>query len=333
MIERFLKFLATLVYRFPVWILVLALLLTVGAGYYASKLKIKTNIGDLLPEHTFSVTNLEKTMKEIGAAGYLMVMVEGSEPAQMKAFGHALKEALLVHKEQRLKEGKEIFVQKVDLRNDIQYFKDRALYFLSRDELMEVWEKLDDRVREEKLKANPLYVDLDDDEAEEEDDDEVWRQKSLHQKYRTGDFKEYFISDDESVLGVLVKPTQSSSDLGFNQRLLHHVRIVGNEVIAAGKFGDTTFDLGGSYRNKMVEKQSIINDLVRSMGTTMILLTLLITLYFRRLRAIVTVMVPLIMGITWALAVAQFKYGYLNMITAFIFAVLLGWVSISASIS
>ncbi len=325
MIQRFLILLARFVHRFPLPIFFISLLLTILGVYYASSLKIKTNIGDLLPEHTFSVTHLREVMDEIGAAGYLMVMVEGSDTDQMKRFGHALTDELLKVKQQRKQEGKEIFVQAVDLRNDIQYFKDRALYFLSQDELMDIWERIDDRVRKEKLKANPLFVNLDDEEDEKEDDSaEVFSLRSLHQKYRTGDFKEYFIADDNSVLGVLVRPTQPSSDLGFNKRLLEHVRAVGDRVIKNGEFGDTSFDLGGSYRNKSVEKQSIIDDLVRSLSTTMILLVLVLTLYFRRLRSVVVIMTPLVMGVVWALAVAEFKYGHLNMITAFIFAVLLG---------
>src|SRR5690606_12832853 len=46
--------------------------------------------------------------------------------------------------------------------------------------------------------------------------------------------------------------------------------------------------------------------------------------YFRRLRAVVLVLGPLVLSVVWTLAVALLIYGALTTITAFIFAILLG---------
>jgi len=75
-IEKVLVRIARFVYGFYIPVIILSFILTGLSIHYASKLEIKTNIGDLLPENTFSVKNLKRISDQLGAAGWLMVMVE-----------------------------------------------------------------------------------------------------------------------------------------------------------------------------------------------------------------------------------------------------------------
>jgi len=330
LISKHLGKLATFSHRHYVSVLLVALLLTGLSVAAVTQLKIKTGIGDLLPEHTHSRAVLNSVMERVGATGYLIAFVEGNDPEEMKRWARAMSDELYADKEQRIQQGQEEFVLAVDYRNEIDYFSDHALYFISPEDLQEAHDRIKDTIRREKLKANPFFVSLDDEEEEEkdnsdgEDPKESFEFKSLHEKYRTGDFKEYFIADDKSVLAILVKATTPSSNIGFARRINAYIRGVSAKVMKAENIKGLHFDIGGGYRNKIAEQESIYSDLTTTALVTLLALILLLVVYFRRLRAILFVMTPLTMGVLWALAAAWLKYGYLNLITAFITAILLG---------
>src|SRR5690606_10142630 len=87
---------------------------------------------------------------------------------------------------------------------------------------------------------------------------------------------------------------------------------------------DMKVSFGGGFRSQQDEYQSVRNDILLSGGTTIGGILLLLFLFFRRLRVAVVVLVPLVMSISWPLAIAFLAIGYLNLVTAFIFAILLG---------
>ena|GEM_PF-2364236 len=334
MFSRFLKSLATWVYRHHVLVLIVAVLLTVIAIFLTSQLGISSNIGSLLPEHTESIQVLKKASKRIGAMGYLMVVVEGSDTDEMKAFAVDFSNELLLERDKLRRQGKESFVRFVDYKNPIEFFEDRFLLYLSLDDLTDIRDRISKRIKKEKIAANPFFVKLSDDEDDDEDDGDIMADvtfEDMKEKYKTQydvkGFSEWYLyeKDDVKILSILVLPTKGSSDLEFDDQLLDFVGGVSQRVMGTGAYPHIkSVELGGSYRNKRGQKNSIRNDLLSSIILTLILLFIIITVFFRKLRAVWLILLPLVMAIFWTLAIGYLRFDKLNMITAFIFAVLLG---------
>lgn len=83
-------------------------------------------------------------------------------------------------------------------------------------------------------------------------------------------------------------------------------------------------EVGGGIRMRVVETDALFKDVRASAIGSLVAMTLIVLLAFRRVRALLYVMIPLLVGILACLAVAALAFERLNIITAFTFAVLVG---------
>jgi predicted RND superfamily exporter protein len=83
-------------------------------------------------------------------------------------------------------------------------------------------------------------------------------------------------------------------------------------------------EVGGGVRTRVMERDALLKDVTSSALGSLIAMTVIVLVSFRRLRALLYVMVPLLVGILMCLAIASLLLAKLNIITAFTFAVLVG---------
>ncbi|MBN1771017.1 MAG: MMPL family transporter [Deltaproteobacteria bacterium] len=83
-------------------------------------------------------------------------------------------------------------------------------------------------------------------------------------------------------------------------------------------------EVGGGIRQRVMETDALYKDVGASAIGSLVAMTLIVLLAFRRVRALLYVMVPLLVGIVSCLAIAALAFERLNVITAFTFAVLIG---------
>ena len=83
-------------------------------------------------------------------------------------------------------------------------------------------------------------------------------------------------------------------------------------------------ETGGAFRSRVVEAAAIGGDVRTATLVAAAAMVLLLLLAFRQLRALVYVLLPLAAGMIVCLGVAALLLGRLNVLTAFIFAVLMG---------
>ncbi len=81
---------------------------------------------------------------------------------------------------------------------------------------------------------------------------------------------------------------------------------------------------GGGIQDQKNEYSAIVFDIARSIGITIFSIFFLIALFFRRIRVAFLIMLPLVTSTLWTIAIVFLTIGYLNIIAAFIFAILLG---------
>ena len=81
--------------------------------------------------------------------------------------------------------------------------------------------------------------------------------------------------------------------------------------------------VAGGYQS-FQEVQAVIRDATRATQIAIVLIVFLLVGFFRNLRSLYIVTLPLLMGIAWTLGLLQLIYGRLNTLTIFVFSMLVG---------
>lgn len=97
------------------------------------------------------------------------------------------------------------------------------------------------------------------------------------------------------------------------------------DKLGADSFGThVTVEYGGGFIDMKHEYDVIVADVTQSISVTILSIFALIAVFFASLRAAGRIFLPLVMSTSWSLGITLMLIGYLNLITSFIFAILLG---------
>lgn len=290
-------------------ILVVSFLVTIVAAVIALQLRIDADLERLLPETAPSVQGLRELEASYGIIGRLNVVLQGDDAA-------ALREAVVKTGEvARGIDG----VDRVEVRRPSEFFQDNRLLYIDYADLESVSERIKKRIKWEKKRANPLFVDLGNSEPPEVD------LSDIEEKYARFNQDEYYCNGDEeqdaTMCVVFVFPSFSSGDLAKSKELLTQMRQqVSDELEGTG----IEVGLSGRYAKRVQQTQAVNQDLGKATAIALVSLFFFLLLYFRGFLAAMWVFLPLVMGTTWAFAWAELVFGTLNVLTGFFGAVLLG---------
>ncbi len=329
-----------MVVRRPLWVLLLATGLTVAGFYYAQQLRIDTNFANLVPSDYPSVQALERLREVVGGESEAAIAIESPSFEANKAFAEAFIPRLLTLKG----EGRdEPYFSRVDYRKDITFLEENALYFATPEELDQLETYLKDKIEEAKLKANPFYFDLDDEEEAAPDT----TAEALQGVYREIVSKEYPISDDSTTLALRFYPTGAQTNVGFLEDAYRDLEALVAEMNPASFHPEMKVTIAGRLLRQLTEFKSIDQDVRKSFGAGVTAVLLLVVLYFfykaYRARAgrafsgrvllselaripvmALLIGLPLSMSLSWTFGVAFLAFGALNLMTSTLGLVLFG---------
>ncbi|QDG52597.1 hypothetical protein FIV42_18195 [Persicimonas caeni] len=317
LLKRFIAvFFRRIVGRHYLVISALSLLLSgLAIWVIATRWNINSDFKALLPQTSAAYQAMEEVGDRVGSGSALFVVIDSPDGEANKRFAKVYAEKLRGLPEVAL----------AHYHNDKSFFKKHQLLYLDEPDLQKLRDKLADKIRDKKRKANPLFVSLG--SSDDDDDDELIDKKQLEEKYQDlahEDYKEYLVSDDGYALTIVVRFVESSTNLEATNRLLNKVKDLGQSLEPSEYHPEMALEYGGGLINRQKEYSSILDDVQTSAVFTLVGLFLIIALYFRRLRAISFVLTPLIMSVLWTLAIGFLVYGELTTVTVFIFAILLG---------
>ncbi len=311
--ERIFKFSrwSQLIHRHYLVILSVAAATALVGGYLASKLTLQSDLADLLPETFESVKALNQIRDEVGGVGNLRIALVTHDFDAAKRFAEHLEPRLL----------NSSFVNNVDYQNDVAFYKEHALLYLSLDELDSLHATIRRTIDSEKQKLNPLYVEdlFGIDETDESADLAEWESK-----YKDFEPKEFYTNADSSVLVIQVSPSSASTDITYIRNMLADV----DAIIEQGN--PQAFDpamvvyYGGNIKTRLDEFDLLRSDIAGTAVYGFGGVFLLIVLYFRRLSGAVLITITLLFSLCWTFGVTYLVIGSLNTITGFLFVILFG---------
>lgn len=292
------------------WAVVLVALLVGGLSVAtASGLRIDQRLRVLLPDHFPSIVRLDASSERLGNQDDLLVTIRSPDREANIGFGRALETALKQRDDMRW----------VIFYRDRTFFEDKALLYADLDDLLDLRRRVIERIQ---ARVRKEFSVLDGAAKKEEQpplDEEIEEQAKLDER-----LPEYFEADEGRLMVLKARPDRPSSDVGYARRLGTEVQAAVASLEPTSHHPEMTVRVDGSYAQHSKRVRNLQTDVISGSAAAVGLLLLSIGLYFRQARAVVLVLVPLFVAVFAALAFARLYFGALNLVSAFIFAVLLG---------
>lgn len=276
--------------------------------HYSGKLTFQSDFEALLPRSFESVKSLDELTKEFGGTGYLVVDIESGDLEKSKLFAAALVKEL-----EKLPE-----VRYINWRQPKEYFEARKLLYMDLSDLQEIKARIARKIKLEKQKANPLFIDLLDEDYKLDFSD-------IEKKYKSDNiFRDYFVSKDGRELILLVKPSGLAGNLDFSRKLLAQAEAAVARVNPAAYHASIKVSYTGRFKKQIDLNDQLQRDLKYTGAGALALVILLLVAYFRQVRPLLLILLPMSAGLLITFAGAYAAIGYLNIISAFLASILMG---------
>jgi hypothetical protein len=304
--------------RRPWLLLALATAIFGGCLPFAIRLysDLHTDLRELLPQSAPAAVGLVELEKRIGGLSHLAIVVQTED---LKA-GERFVDALAA----KLKELPPSLIAQVHWRVDAEKeFLDAhgALYADMKD-----LQAARAALRAQVAKANPLMVDDDEGSSAAENaslDDAVARIKSAFA--RLDRFPDgYLAGQDGHSLIMLVSPPGAAVSLDDDQRIFDAVSSSVAELDPKSYHPSITIGYGGEIRGVIEAQEALVRDLELSGFLVLVSVALALVLYYRTIRSVPLLSMPLFTGVAATFALSRWAIHYLNPNTAFLGSIIIG---------
>lgn len=325
----------------PFLVLLFCIALASVSGYYASKLKVDTDLANLLPEDNPNVLALEQLKESVGGETEMQVAIKSPSFEANKAFAEALIPKTL---ELYYPRYEDYYFERAEYRKNTEILQNNALYLASDTELDEITEWLEDEIQQAKEEASPFYFDLGEDE-----DGEDMRAENFKDSYETLVPSEYPISEDSTVMVIRFYPTGSKSDIQYLEDMFATYDSLLTAMDPTSYHPEMEVQFGGRLKRHLEELTSIMSDVIGSFASGISSVILLVMFYFfikkylhyrrghkgeegysvwshvvRMPVPVLIIGVPLLISLFWTFGLTYFYLGMLNTMTSVLFVILFG---------
>lgn len=295
-----------------------ALFLWVGLG-----LKVRGDLEDLFPEDTPAVVRAKETRRLLGNTQELRILIGSKDRELNRAIAEKIGNFA----------GSRDDVERVEFRRDVSFFETNGLLFVSVPDLEKLQTQVTDAI------ADAVKDDLGLDEGFEDDEDadkpkaeaapddgksKLPSVEEIKKKHKVEGFNEFFESPDGEVIGVKIYPKFRATDTTRTELLNKALDTELASLFAAHPTASLTYVMDGDYSQVTRATQQITTDIAVSGGWALLGIALVVIIFFRRVRALLVVLLVLGLSTIWMMAFAQIAVGYLNLVTSIIFAILFG---------
>ena len=286
--------------------------------FISSKLTIKGDIKELLPENYPSVVELNRALERIGGVGSLIVTVESPSPEANKRFLDALAVKL-----NELPKGT---VRYLDYKSEAvrKFYEKYALHYLPAADIDSLYEATKRKIDTEKLSHAKLFVNFADEDPLETEVNDIKKRNEKANSAPIKTFEDYYGEADGRFLIMIVRPYENSLSVDAARKMIATVE---NEVahISPSSF-DPAMKVGycGNVKSTVEEYDTLKKDVTSTTLLCITLVGLAIIIFFMRLRVVFLLGTTLIVALSWTFAVTYLAIGYLNSQTAFLGSIILG---------
>lgn len=306
--------------RHPGRFLLAAALVAAAAIPFAAQLRLNGDFTALLPSHKPSVQDLDEIEKRFGGKSTLSIMFEGDDVESIRK--------VVAEVAPRLEGRDDLGIVAVDwtVRDFIDFAEKNRFLYADIEDLEEISDSLQARLRYEIAKANPILVDLG--EGPPPDPEEVARQLEAKTKEAQAELSRFasgfYEHPDKKLIVVFVRTSIRGGESGEVKRLIEYVDTQVTEARERLGVSGVRHYLGGDLMDIKEESDALTRAVIYATIITIVLVLISIYFFFQRVRAIPLLGLSLIAPVMLTFAVAWLSVEYLNASTAFLSSIVVG---------
>ena len=302
------------------WVVTVAALILAGSVYLiAFHLPLHADFAALLPPDAPAVRDLRRLEARVSDKDTALVLIDAPDAAtraaaatQMIAALRALPPALVTRVED-------------DDAAARAFIRAHQHLFVPLPDLIAARDALRARIERAKLEANPLFIDLGDEDAAAAAAANQARLEELRAKRRDAEARldrSSNVSADGKLQVLVVRTGFDKTDVDSGKRFLSAMRAARADVVRAHP--GVAIGLTGGTVTTVAEHTALFNGIVLSSIVTAVLVGLVLVLYFRSAVLLGLLTATLVVTTVAAFGVAAFTVGHLNAATAFLGAIIAG---------
>ncbi len=302
-----------------VGVLLLSAMIVAACAFLATGLEVRSDLTNLLPSEQKSVRDLNTVRDHARPFGTVQIVVE-SDSADLvtrASEGLALRFAKLP--------ANLVSQVSIDDGPRQRFVWTNRFLFADLKDLVDARDALQKRIDDTKIRSNPLFIGLDDDDAPASPDSD--RIAELEKKLVELETKAKHPAPRAATDGTLrllaIQTSFSASDAGKANALTSLVNRAIAEV-RAEVGGHVSFGLTGNVTLAQHEHDSVLSGMTRSLIITVLLVGAALVIYYRSGRLVLAMLWALAVAVLGTFALAQALIGHLNVMTAFLFAIVIG---------
>jgi hypothetical protein len=290
--------------------------IAIVAGWLAARLSIEADLAYLLPPSADSVQQLHKIEARARVLGTVMIAVESDQPDVRGAAARALRD--------RVAALPSALVSSVTFDDRVARDYAWAHRWLEVDlkDLIAARDALRAEADDARLRANPLYVDLDDDAAAPARPETQRLRDRLHQAERDHAAPAELVSKDGRVQLLVVRTAYNAGDVDRDGELLGSIDAAIAEVTRAHP--GASIGVAGDVVLTIAEHDAILDGMALAILATVGLVLAALLLYYRSITAVLALSWALAIGALITFAIAELAIGHLNLATAFLSSIVIG---------
>ncbi len=311
--DRFWPFWLYHVRRF-VWPILALLMVTSFIGYrYGRRIRIDTNLLHLLPAETESLKKLQALRERSDIKGVLVVSFTSAVKQDESVLVAAARQVeATVATNEFLKSNTSRVIYEVPGG----FLQRYSLYYADIEDLQKVYERLRLTIDQAKRRENPYFEDL------EQTAPSRFYVGDILNKYR----KKYlssnaFIDAEKKRISILLSLKTSPDEIQFSQSLLSTLK---DSLTPYANARGLKLHFSGRYAADVEKQKRLADDINQSTTITLLILAASLIIFFRSLRVILVIGLPVIAALGYTYFTAWYFMGQISIISSFLTAILLG---------
>jgi hypothetical protein len=295
-------------------------LVAIAVYLVKNHLPLYADFSYLLPQDAPAVQDLRKLEARIRPTDMVLVVVQAPDATSRAEVTQRFAE--------RARAIRDDLVERVedDDAETRAFFKARRHLFVPLDDLKLAQETLDKHIKRAKLKANPLFIDLDEDDAAAADQEKTKKKlEELQQKRKEAEArldKSSHVSADGKTALIQVKAAFRATDAGRGRQLLDELGKVRDEL--ARTHPQVQIGFAANIVIAVAEHDALIRGMILSGAITAVLVGLVLVAYFRSATVLALLIGMLVASTVISFGLAALTVGHLNAATAFLGAIIAG---------
>lgn len=317
--KKVLKYISRHPVKYSAWLI----LCLIPSLILVQKLKINSDFKFLLPQNKPSVLAMDLLKERRQESTQLLSIVLESDDKDLIVDSIDTLVPVLNTIDQT-------FIKKVNytIADAKDFYEKNKYLYLDLEDLKTIRQRLNAKIKYEKLKNNPLFFDLEDNEVEFDISDieaKYKNQDSQQNKYSPDQFyKGYFFSKDQDYAIIIIQPGSSISGISANERLIKKVAQTIEQTIPKSQHKNLSIQLSGSVYETVFEYKTLIQDMLSTLTLCLSLVFLILFFYFLNVRIVIFLVIPLIYSVLTLMGIAYFCFDYLTSITVFLMSIIVG---------